>query len=144
MLNPAAIKLNSKELEDKNDQLGQQNFGDSDKDLIDKSIYDSLLKYASGHELLDLYREFEIETKDHIDSLQIHIEQKNITETLSILHCIKGTSASLGLWELADFAEKSEKSVRSNEFMLEDDFLIKLLEIFSKFTDNYERLLKIW
>jgi HPt (histidine-containing phosphotransfer) domain-containing protein len=113
-----------------------------DEDLIDQQVYNELLKYVSKEELHELYKDYLSELDDYLKNLQTAVTRNNIAEILSILHSIKGSSATLGLKDLAQYALKIETSFKEGASPIIDDFLTKLLALFSKFKDNYERLLK--
>uniref|UniRef100_UPI00404820A0 Hpt domain-containing protein n=1 Tax=Roseivirga sp. TaxID=1964215 RepID=UPI00404820A0 len=113
-------------------------------DIIDFETYDELLKYASKAGVLEIYKEFEIETGQLLGRLKSLNLENDCPEILSILHTIKGNAASLGLIAMAEYSEQSERAINESRMSNENDIYTKLLEFYCKFTDNYERLLKLW
>lgn len=113
-------------------------------DIIDFETYNELLKYASKTDVLDIYKEFELETGQFLSRLKSLNLENDSPEILSILHTIKGNAASLGLSAMAEYSEQSERAINESRMSNKNDIYTKLLEFYSKFSDNYERLLKLW
>ncbi|MFT6827363.1 MAG: HPt (histidine-containing phosphotransfer) domain-containing protein [Roseivirga sp.] len=115
-----------------------------DNDIIDFNTYCDLLKYVSKHDIIEIYKEFEIETMYFLNKLKSLTLKNDSAEILSILHNIKGNASSLGLFAIAKYSEQTENEINEIPMSAKNDIYEKLLELYSKFTDNYERLLKIW
>ena len=113
-------------------------------DIIDFETYNELLKYASKADVLDIYKEFEFETGHFLSRLKSLNLENDSPEILIILHTIKGNAASLGLFEIAMYSDQTEDEINNSPMSAKNDIYKKLLELYSKFTDNYERLLKTW
>lgn len=116
----------------------------TNNEIIDFSTYTELLKYASKEDIIEIYKDFEVETKYFLNTLQSLNLENDSPEILSILHTIKGNASSLGLFEIAKYSEQTESEIIDSPMSAKNDIYEKLLELYSKFTDNYERLLKIW
>ena len=115
----------------------------SDAELIDIRIVKELRKYASQKELIEIYKEFENETSSALEQIKSHIESNDIDKILSILHTIKGNSASLGLTPIAKFSEQLEFKIKKSETIDLENYLPELLDLFAKFVSNYERILNL-
>lgn len=115
----------------------------SDAELIEIKTVKELRKYASKKELLEIYKEFEIETSVALAQIQSHIGANDIDKILSILHTIKGNSASLGLTLIAKFSEQTEIKIKNSQTVDSENFLPELLDLFAKFVSNYERILNL-
>tara|TARA_R110001599_G_scaffold353357_1_gene591851 strand:- start:4519 stop:5163 length:645 start_codon:yes stop_codon:yes gene_type:complete len=113
----------------------------SDAELIEIKMIKELQKYASKKELLEIYKEFETETSIALQQLKSHIESNDIDKILSILHTIKGNSASLGLTLIAKLSEQVESEIKNSETVDLENYLPELLALFAKFVSNYERIL---
>jgi HPt (histidine-containing phosphotransfer) domain-containing protein len=113
-------------------------------EIIDFDKYCDLLKYVSKEDIIEIYKEFEVETMYFLNKLKSLTLKNDSPEILSILHTIKGNSASLGLFAIAKYSEQTEREINESPMSAKNDIYEKLLELYSKFTDNYERLLKLW
>ncbi|MFT6054617.1 MAG: HPt (histidine-containing phosphotransfer) domain-containing protein [Roseivirga sp.] len=114
----------------------------NDDNLIDKKVYDELLKYVPKEELIELYKEYILELNNYLKKLRTAVTENNILEILSTLHIIKGSSASLGLKDIAEYSEKVESNIKREGILTDDDFLTEFRKFFYKFANNYERLIK--
>ncbi|WP_323757068.1 response regulator [Roseivirga sp.] len=115
----------------------------SDAELVEIKTIKELRKYASQHELLEIYKDFESETSEALKQLKSHFESNDIDKILSILHTIKGNSASLGISPIAKFSEQVEFEIKNSQTIDSENYLPKLLALFAKFVSNYERILKL-
>ena len=115
----------------------------SDAELIDIKTIKELEKYASQKELLEIYKEFETETNEAIEQLKSHVASNDIDKILSILHTIKGNSASLGLTPIAEFSEKAEIEIKNHKTTDLENYLRQLLALFTTFVSNYGRILNL-
>ena len=113
-------------------------------DIIDFNTYSELLKYASKEDIVEIYKEFEVETMYFLNKLKSLTLKNDSAEILSILHTIKGNAASLGLLAIAKYSEQTENEINESPMSAKNDIYNKLLELYFKFTDNYVRLLKLW
>lgn len=109
--------------------------------LIDLEFYEGLKKHIRSDTLIDIYEEYERETKGFMEQLNFLVPAKNYPEILSILHTIKGNAGSLGIFTMADHTRQMEEALRESIYTnLEQDF--DLLKVqFSNFIENYRRLL---
>ena len=109
--------------------------------LIDMDFYEGLKKHIRSDTLIDIYEEYERETKGFMSQLNFLVPAKNYPEILSILHTIKGNAGSLGIFTMADHTRQMEGALREGIYTnLEQDF--DLLKVqFSNFVENYRRLL---
>ena len=109
--------------------------------LIDMEFYEGLKKHVRSDTLIDIYEEFERETKGFIEQLNFLVPAKNYPEILSILHTIKGNAGSLGIFNMADHTRQMEGALREDSYTnLDHDFDL-LKSQYSNFVDNYRRLL---
>ncbi len=113
------------------------------QEIIDKSVYNEIKKYARGEDINDLYSEFEEESTVFFERLNFLITSKNYPEILSTLHVIKGNSGSLGINELASKAEKLEADIRSNVTLDLRERIEELERIFGRYKQEYKQLLNI-
>jgi len=109
--------------------------------IIDMKFYEDLKKHIRSDTLIDIYEEYEKETKGFLEQLNFLVPAKNYPEILSILHTIKGNAGSLGIFNMADHTQQMEGALREGSYSnLEHNF--DLLKVqFSDFVDNYRRLL---
>ena len=109
--------------------------------VIDLSLYEDLKKHIRSDTVIEIYEEYEKETKSFIEQLNFLVPAKNYPEILSILHTIKGNAGSLGIFNMADHTRQMEGKLREAHYEdLNRDF--NLLKVqFSDFVDQYRRLL---
>ena len=113
----------------------------SDAQTIDVKTVNELRKYAQGDELLEIYKEFEVDTSNALSKLESLIRGRNSDEILIILHTVKGNAASLGLTSVASLCEHMEHKLRgSSTSNLAQDFS-QLTSLFHNFVSNYVRIL---
>lgn len=110
--------------------------------IVNISIFNELLKFATREELISIYKDFKEETVSLIEDLKSHLESNEYEKILSILHTIKGNAASLGLDSLAKLTEEMETGIRNSGRLAEPNQVPMLIDLFGSFADNYERLLK--
>lgn len=115
--------------------------GSTTLELIDLSVYDSLKRHIRSDTVIDIYEEFESETRGFMDQLKFLVPAKNYPEILSILHTIKGNAGSLGIKILEDHTRQMEGKMRGKIFEdVTKDFDL-LQKHFSDFVNNYKLLL---
>lgn len=113
----------------------------SDDQIINAKTINELKKYVQTHELLEIYKEFEIETFNAFKELKTLFKAQNYEEILIILHTVKGNAATLGLISIASLCEHMELELRGSETPnLNQDFS-QLISLFNNFVSNYERIL---
>lgn len=112
-----------------------------DNGIIDLSLYEDLKKHIPGDAVIDIYEEYEKETRGFLEQLNFLVAAKNYDEILSILHTIKGNAGSLGIFVMADHTRQMEGKLRDTFYEdLNRDF--DLLKVqFSDFVEHYKRLL---
>ncbi|MGW8122141.1 Hpt domain-containing response regulator [Roseivirga echinicomitans] len=115
----------------------------SDAELIEIKTLKELGEYASKDELLEIYKEFEAETTLELKQLESHIKSNNFEEILSILHTIKGNSASLGITTIAKFVEEIESEIKNAKKVDLENYFRVLLDLYTYFESNYERILNL-
>lgn len=143
------IKLNHFKLEIENALIkkrleiceNNQKYTISDSQTLDIKTVRELRKYISKSDLLEIYKEFEIDTSIRFNELKVLIHNQNSDKIFNTLHTVKGNAASLGLKSLTLLCEHMELELKdSNTSSLEQNFN-QLTSLFDNFVSNYIRII---
>ena len=105
-------------------------------EIINKNVLAQLKKYGGDELVLESLKDFQIEAKSLIESLEVFIKNNDFRQIASHIHTLKGNAGTLGADDLAEKATIIDRDMKEKEY-LENDAIYK-----ENLHQNFEKLKK--
>ena len=113
--------------------------------IINEEVINQLRKYGGDEMLSNVFKDFESEGKEQIESCILSLKDGNYQNILINLHTLKGNSSTLGIEKVWDLTQNIEARLKEEKSLYEglDRELEELKLRFEEFRSFYPTILKV-
>ena len=114
---------------------------EQEEKIINEEVVEQLKKYGGADMVINVFKDFEIEATEQIDSCLADVKTKNYEGIKSNLHTLKGNAGTLGIERIAKLAVKIESDLKNNMYDETGKDLEELRSNFEEFKVYYPKFL---
>jgi PAS domain S-box-containing protein len=122
-----------------------ENLDPNEDIIINEEVINQLRKYGGDEMLSNVFKDFESEGKEQIESCILSLKDGNYQNILINLHTLKGNSSTLGIEKVWDLTQNIEARLKEEKSFYEglDSDLEELKLRFEEFRSFYPTILKV-
>ncbi len=114
---------------------------EQEEKIINEEVVEQLKKYGGADMVINVFKDFELEATEQIDSCLADVKTKNYEGIKSNLHTLKGNAGTLGIERIAKLAVKIESDLKNNMYDETGKDLEELRSNFEEFKVYYPKFL---